>query len=385
MVLLALTTIFLIFWLAILAFYKHKYKYWARKGVPFIQPNIPLGSQENPLNPKRAHFQALFELYNSLKKDGHKFGGVYFGANPKLLLIDPEVIKNILLKDFLYFYDRGSYYNEKNDPLSAHLFNLEGQRWRNLRAKLTPTFTSGKMKSMFSTLLNCGEQMMEKIHDLSERNEPIDSKDILSRFNIDIIGSCAFGLECNSFKGKESEFREQGKKLFLINWWNKLRFMMITMAPDISRNLGVPLFDRKLTNFYLNIVKNVVKYRENNEVNRNDFIQILVDLKNNNNQEGGSHNLTVEEIAAQSFVFFVAGYETASTVMNYCLFELAQNEEIQERVRDEILKTLKKHDGKVTYESVMETKYLGQVIDGKLLLKNLIFCYLLLTFYIQKP
>ncbi|KAI4454490.1 cytochrome p450 [Holotrichia oblita] len=320
----------------------------------------------NPLNPKRANFEILCEQYVALKKAGHKLGGIFLGTRPGYLLVDPDMIRNVLSKDFVHFQDRGTYYDEKHDPLSAHLFSLEGQKWRNLRVKLTPTFTSGKMKMMFQTLLDCGDQMMEKIAELTDQNEAIDSKDILARFTTDVIGSCAFGLECNSFKREDSEFRAHGKQLFKPNLSRKLRILMIAFMPGLSKKIGVPIFERSLTDFYLDVVKGVVKYREDNSIMRNDFMQILLELGNGKNGDDEIGGLTIEEMAAQAFVFFLAGFETSSTLMNFCLYELTQNEDIQEKTRKDILDTLKKHGGKITYDSVMEMKYLGQVIDETL-------------------
>lgn len=72
----------------------------------------------------------------------------------------------------------------------------------------------------------------------------------------------------------------------------------------------------------------------------------------------------MNEMIAQSYVFFIAGFETSATTMTFALFELATHPEIQERVRKEINEVLAKHEGKITYDSLSEMKYLGQVIDG---------------------
>lgn len=61
---------------------------------------------------------------------------------------------------------------------AAHLFALEGNKWRNLRAKLSPAFTSGKLKGMFQTLLDCSSQLDQFLKEQNNK-EPIDIKHAL--------------------------------------------------------------------------------------------------------------------------------------------------------------------------------------------------------------
>lgn len=75
--------------------------------------------------------------------------------------------------------------------------------------------------------------------------------------------------------------------------------------------------------------------------------------------------LTVDEVAAHCLLFFIASFETSSTTMNFCLYELARHQEIQKKVRDEIRRIVRKYNEEITYEAIMEMTYLGQVVDGK--------------------
>jgi cytochrome P450 family 6 len=77
-------------------------------------------------------------------------------------------------------------------------------------------------------------------------------------------------------------------------------------------------------------------------------------------------------LAAQAFVFYLGGFETSSSTMTFCLYELSLHQDIQDRLRQEIDVVLQKHDGKVTYEGILEMEYLDKVVSGKAeFLKNI--------------
>ncbi|GJQ80399.1 Cyp6a9 [Trypoxylus dichotomus] len=71
-------------------------------------------------------------------------------------------------------------------------------------------------------------------------------------------------------------------------------------------------------------------------------------------------------MVAQSVVFFAAGFETSSTTMTFCLHELAHNLDIQNRLRKEINEIIQKYDGKLTFDGIMEMKFLNMVLDETL-------------------
>jgi cytochrome P450 family 6 len=79
----------------------------------------------------------------------------------------------------------------------------------------------------------------------------------------------------------------------------------------------------------------------------------------------------MNSLAAQAFVFFLGGYETSSTTMTFCVYELALHQDIQDRLREEIDDVLQKHDGKLTYEGIQQMEYLDKVVSGKQFLKNI--------------
>lgn len=341
---------------------KWVYRHWSRLKVPYIEPTFPMGTLGNPFTRKLTPGLLIKSYYDDFKRQGHKFGGIFNVVNPVLLWVDLQLIKNVMTKDFHHFMDRGIFFNQKRDPLSGHLFNLEGKSWRNMRVKLTPTFTSGKMKMMFKTLVTCSGNLVKKMDELGDGDTAIDIKEVLGCFTTDIIGSCAFGIECDSFNEETSVFRHYGRKIFENSPTRIFSFLAIFAFPKLADLLGVTLTDKSVRKFFIGAVRDTVEYREKNNVVRNDFLQLLLNLKNQDQQEGGG--LTIEEIAAQCFVFFVAGFETSSTTMTFALYELSRHKDVQEKVRKEIGEVLGNYDGEITYEAIHELKYLDQVIKG---------------------
>lgn len=167
-------------------------------------------------------------------------------------------------------------------------------------------------------------------------------------------------MECNSFKVPDADFRKNGRNLFKPTFKRKLRIFAVANFPNLCKFFGVVFIPKEVSDFFLNVVRQVIEYRETNDVHRNDFMQILMELRKQNQEE-----MSIKQMAAQAFVFFIAGFETSATTINFCLFELSQNASVQQKVRDEINDVLEKHDGKVTYDLVNELKYLDQVVDGK--------------------
>lgn len=130
------------------AFNKQRYSfnYWKKRNVPTIPYDNLQGVGE------KFHMSYVIKsIYDKFKGTGAKFCGAYFYySRPVAILLDPELMKDILVRYFENFMDRGIYYNRRDDPLSSNLSTI-GDDWKELRYKLTPTFTSAKMKVNYKT------------------------------------------------------------------------------------------------------------------------------------------------------------------------------------------------------------------------------------------
>jgi len=71
------------------------------------------------------------------------------------------------------------------------------------------------------------------------------------------------------------------------------------------------------------------------------------------------------DIVANAYILFVAGFETVSTTMSFCLYELALHKHIQEKVRQEVLEVKSKYNGEMNTDATSELHYMNLVIKGK--------------------
>nr|WCC58088.1 cytochrome P450 [Pharsalia antennata] len=346
----------------VIAYYKWTYSYWKQNGFEGPPPTIPFGNIGDLILGRKHMGEIWKDVYFYAKDRGLRYSIVFFFWKPSIVIVDLELIKRVIQTDFPHFWGHGSFINEEADPLSANVFNLEGPKWKSVRTKLTPTFTSGKMKMMFQTVVDCAIPLKEIFDDYCKENKEIELKEYLARFTTDVIGSCAFGLDCNSLKNPDSIFRKYGLQAVQINLRQTLKNMTQVVLPDkVLRFIKFSPNDPQVVRFFNGIVKDTVDYREKNNVTRKDFMDLLIQLKNKASGDD-DEPLTMNEIAAQSLIFFVAGFETSSTTMHCAVYELAINPDIQDRLREEIIEVLEKHDNVLTYDAVAEMKYLDRTV-----------------------
>lgn len=380
-VLMDITVLMVFIIISLIIYTKYKFNYWARHGIAYLEPSFPFGNAKQIILKRVSLGNSFKNFYDEFKKRNLPYGGTYFTFKPELVLVDKDIIKQIFIKDFQYFTDRGTFCDEENDPLSAHLFSLGGAKWKNLRAKLTPTFTTGKMKMMFHTMVACTNELDNILQQKSNTSEPLDIRDLLASFTTDVIGSCAFGLDINCLKTPDTKFKEYGTRVFEPQGIDIVRTLAGVLIPNFMKFFKLAVINKEISDFFKDVVFDTVKYREENNIVRKDFMHLLLQLKNQgkvsedhltagsikaNGTKNEGNGLTDNQIAAQCFVFFLAGFETSSTMMTFCLYELVKNLQIQEKLRMEINKVLNKHNGELTYEAIMEMEYLDKVVNETL-------------------
>lgn len=117
--------------------------------------------------------------------------------------------------------------------------------------------------------------------------------------------------------------------------------------------------NKKVEQKLIDAVTNTLKYREENNVVRNDFLQLLMELR----KSSEANNFTELDVTAQATTFFVDGYETTATAISFVLYELASHPEVQIKLRKEVTECFEKN-GEMSYEDLQQLPFLDAVISG---------------------
>ncbi|ETN64342.1 cytochrome P450 9b2 [Anopheles darlingi] len=382
--------------------------YFADKPIPFLKPEFPFGNQ-NPLMFKKVtifeHFRNLYDAFPTAK-----IYGMFNVRQPAYVVRDPELIKQITVKDFDHFADHMATGMEDSGSevlLANSLVSLRGQKWRDMRATLSPAFTGSKMRVMFSLIAECAQSMVE--HFRSEETKAaggagtglqLELKDVMSRFGNDVIGTAAFGIKVDSFRNPENEFITMARSIMNQQSIVKVVKMLgFTFFPKLMARLKFDFLTKEEDKFFRQTISETMRIREEKGIFRPDMIELLMQAKKGSlkhQQEGDDKKTetttttteegfaTVEEsqigrrahdrawtdseLIAQAFIFFFAGYETVSWSISFALYELAIAEDIQRKLREEIDETeATLAEGEVIgYEKLQSMRYMDMLVSETL-------------------
>ncbi|RLU15592.1 hypothetical protein DMN91_012586 [Ooceraea biroi] len=343
--------------LSIYYFNFRNFNFFKRHGLIHVPPVPIFGNLAPTFFCRKAFPDLLITLYN--KFPDAKYCGFYANTIPMLLLRDPEIIRSILIKDFESFHDRRGFADLNDSLFSKNLFSLKGRKWRDVRALLSPSFTSSKIKIMFSLISECAVDFAEFLSTLPEGKGDMDIKDEFARYTNDAIATCAFGIKINSMKNRTNKFFIYGKNVTTVSLFLTLKFLFLSNFPRLGGILRVRIVPKHISNFFKGIIKSTIDMRDSENITRPDMLQLMMDIRG----KEGRRELDLDDMTAQAFVFFFGGYDTTSTAMSFVAYEIATNPEVQKKLQEEIDQVVKESNGEVTYETINRLEYLNAVIN----------------------
>lgn len=362
----------------IIGYFEWVHSYWKRKsingpvGLPFIGSFYDLTDKKKPRG---------IVIHEWTKKFGKVFG-FYEGVNPVLVVSDLEMLQELFVKKFNYFYARkstnlihGNLECSREEP-RVNLFAARGARWKRLRALASPVFSVKALKQVHDTVENSVLCMMEHIAK-HENNSAFNIHTYFQELTYDVISRLAMGQPYSE------QFNNEGveivKEIFMRS--NRvLPWYLTVLFPYFENNIKNFFFKHeavrggdvgKLLKYCETAVRERIKERaENEELGlenpHNDFIDILLDYYTESEIEDREFGTTVEkkvtaeDVIGSCFVFLLAGFDTTANTLAYASYLLAKNPEKMQLVQEEVDRICLSES--ISYEDVQKMKYLDAVL-----------------------
>lgn len=343
---------------AIYLYLTWNYNYWKKLNVPGPSPLPGLGNFPSFLLRKRPVSDEMDEIYREYKQK-YNFVGVFNNRSPRIMITSSEVAKDVQSKNFKNFHDNefGGMTNKEIDPLFArNPFLLTGEEWKVKRAEITPAFTASRIKALFPLVEDVCSRMTKYVKE--NRGTVQDAKELSAKFTADVVSSCIFACDAQSFTSEKPEIREQGRKLMEQSFSSFLIIIFITNFPTLAKLFQIGIVSKSMEKFFTDLMKKAILHREASEINRVDYLDFLMSLRN-------KKEISELDMAAHGVTFFLDGFETSSVAISFMLYEIAKNPEVQKRLRQELLKVTT-DEGTVSYDSLFELSYLEQVVNESL-------------------
>ena len=227
-------------------------QYWSKRGFTVVGSETSGNMFINIIT--RVHQAEVdVKIYKEARRLNQPIVGFIEITNPVVYVTDLDLIKNIFIKDFDSFMDRRPFMLEKTDPIfHKMLFFRQSEAWKELRTKMSPTFTTGKIRRMFEIFHSSSSKLVNYVQTQGKEHDGIvDFTDGYQRYTMDVIASAAFGVDSKTFSEEDSVFQRMGKKFqFELTPKLMLTFILMLTAPKVAAGLT----------FHINIIFSYLQF-----------------------------------------------------------------------------------------------------------------------------
>ncbi|XP_065127837.1 cytochrome P450 4V7 [Paramisgurnus dabryanus] len=293
---------------------------------------------------------------------------VWVGPVPFLILYHAENIEVVLNNS--RHIDKSFAYRFLHPWLGTGLLTSTGEKWRNRRKMLTPTFH-------FSILTDFLEVMNEQTDILIQKmekhagGEPFNCFSYITLCALDIICETAMGKKIYAQSNADSEYVQSVYKMSDIiskrqrsPWlWPDWIYGMLEEGKEHSRRLKI------LHSFTASVIKERAKFMssecdadsDQGPRKRQAFLDMLLKTTDENGK-----NLSHEDIQEEVDTFMFEGHDTTAASMNWALHLIGSHPEVQKAVQAELQEVFGSSERHVGVEDLKKLRYLDCVIKESL-------------------
>ncbi|KAL9437954.1 hypothetical protein AB3S75_023758 [Citrus x aurantiifolia] len=295
-----------------------------------------------------------------LFKDYGKNSFMWFGPTPRVNITNPDQIKEIFTKinDFPKINS-----NPLARILAVGLVNYEGEQWAKHRKIINPAFHQEKLKLMLPAFCQSSSDIITEWEKLmsTEGSCELDVWPYLANLTGDVISRTAFGSNY-----------EEGRRIFQLQ--SELAELTIQVIRSVyipgwrflptKRNKRMKELDKEISTALMGIIKNREKAMKAGEAANDDLLGILMDSNFREIEEHGNNKnvgMSFNDVMEECKLFYFAGQETTSVLLNWTMVLLSKHQDWQERARQEVLQVF--GNNKPEYEGLNHLKIVQMIFN----------------------
>lgn len=301
------------------------------------------------------------------KKYGDVYG-IYTFLSATVVVWDTDILKEILIKKFNIFPDRQkTLLKIQGKELNNGLLGISGSQWKRVRSTLSPTFSTSKLRIMLPIVQKCGEKFVERLTTIIDEKEGVfDLKQVLGRFTMNVICSSALHGNMDLQTGEtEPEVNRVMSRALSRNTFADPRVALLFIFPWLEsfyEKMDYSMFGTEIKHYMRRFMEPLMK--SDHLSKRHDMLQMMLESEISENEaKNATKGMTRIEIAGNSQLMVLAGYDTVSTALLFLLYNLATHQHVQDRLREEVYASMDRNNGELGYEAINDNDYMTMCIN----------------------
>ncbi|XP_049386895.1 cytochrome P450 CYP72A219-like [Solanum stenotomum] len=320
-------------------------------------------AKSKPINFSGDVPQRLIPFFcDSINKNG-KSSFVWLGPHPVLLITDPEHIKEIFTKN--YVYQKETHPNPFSKLLAIGLAKLEEDKWAKHRKIINPAFQVEKLKHMLPAVYQSYSEMISKWEEIipKETSFELDVWPDLQLMTAEVISRTAFGSSYEEGRIVFELQREQAEHVMDIS---RSVYIPGTRFLPTKRNKRMLQIKKQVQTTIRRIIDKRLRAMEAGEPSKNDLLAILLESNMKEIEQHGSKDfgMTTIEVIEECKLFYFAGQETTSVLLVWTMILLCLHPEWQARAREEVLQVI--GNEKPNFEGLSHLKIVTMILHETL-------------------